>query len=130
MTKPLSNRVQRVDEKRAMAARVEAALAEARRTAITVYEAYAASVVRDPNGREIGPWGDMHVHVFTPSYRFRIALIEAGVINSSFQGIWRMADGIWPVNGFPRARGRGMICDAVLVVFKRHFPEESIATGG
>lgn len=130
MRKQLSKRAQRIDEKQMMATRVEAALAEARFAAIDVYEAYAATVIRDANGREIGPWGNTNVHVFRPSYRFRMALIEAGVIDSGFQGKWIMDDRVWPVNGFPRARGRGMICDAVLALFKRHFPEERINVGG
>ncbi len=130
MPKQLSKRAQRLDEKQMMATRVEVALAEARVAAIDVYEAYAATVSRDANGRVIGPWGNTHVHVLIPSYRFRMALIEAGVIDTVFQGKWMMDDRVWPVNGFPRARGRGMICDAVLAVLKRHFPEERINVGG
>ncbi|RSV18394.1 hypothetical protein CA236_07185 [Sphingomonas sp. ABOLG] len=128
MKKRVSKQAQRVAEKVDMAARVDAAFAEARLAAADAYEAYAATVIRDANGREIGPWGRTYVDVFVPSYRFRTALIEAEVIHSSNQGHWRMSDRLWQVNGFPRARGRGLICEAVVAVLKRHFPQESIGT--
>lgn len=124
MTKQLSKRAQKAAEKQEMAVRVQVAFAEAMLAARSAYETHAATVQRSADGEEVGPLGDYTVYVFAPSYRFRAALIEAAIINRSYDGLWAIPHSVWGVKERVRAWGCGCICDAVHVVLKRHFPDE------